>query len=116
MVRRAVAGEVFVAEYGGEITGFVTVLARMPFQELDDPPGNYALITDLVVLKRFRRLGFGVALLNAAERYAGEQDASELRISLLSANKPARELYMRSGFRSHQEILSKRFDRNKTRA
>src|SRR5262249_42511206 len=48
---REAAGRVYVAEEESALVGFVTVLAREPFMELDDPPGHYALITDLVVLE-----------------------------------------------------------------
>lgn len=104
-------GCVFVAESGDVVAGFTTVLARMPFLELDDPPGEFALITDLVVLERFRRQGCGRALLAAAERFARECGATELRIGVLSANRTAKDLYARAGFSSHAEVLSKRFDR-----
>src|SRR5215510_7340648 len=43
-------GRVFVGEADGTIVGFVAVLAREEFVELDDPPGDYAFVTDLVVM------------------------------------------------------------------
>jgi ribosomal protein S18 acetylase RimI-like enzyme len=102
-------GRIFIAECGDHIVGFATVLARMPFEELDDPPGEYALVTDLIVLEPFRRRGCGRALLQAVERFAVEEGARELRIGVLSANHVARRLYVRSGFDSHSEVLAKRF-------
>jgi GNAT superfamily N-acetyltransferase len=105
---RAYAGRIFVAECGDQIAGFATVFARMPFEELDDPPGEYALVSDLIVLKPFRRRGYGRALLHAVERFAVEEGARELRIGVLSANDVARRLYVRSGFDSHIEVLAKR--------
>ena len=104
-------GRVFVAECASVVAGFTTVLARMPFLELDDPPGEFALITDLVVLERFRRQGYGRALLEAAERFARDCGATELRIGVLSANRTAKDLYARAGFGTHAEVLTKRFDR-----
>jgi GNAT superfamily N-acetyltransferase len=104
------AGQIFVVECGGVVAGFVTVLARIPFQELDDPLGEYALISDLVVLERFRRRGLGTALLNAAQQHARLQGARELRIGVLSANHAARQLYGRVGFSSHAQVLAKRFE------
>jgi ribosomal protein S18 acetylase RimI-like enzyme len=107
---RDFAGCIFVLECTGVVAGFVTVLTRVPFQELDDPPGDFALITDLIVLERFRRNGFGRALMEVAERYACEQGVNELRIGVLSANESAKRLYMRVGFSGHLEILTKRFE------
>lgn len=105
---RVYAGRIFIVECGGQVAGFVTVLTRMPFQELDDPPGEFALVSDLVVLKHFRRRGYGTALLHAAEQYAVAQGAGELRIGVLSANHTARRLYLRAGFDIHIEVLAKR--------
>ena len=106
------AGRILIVECDGKVAGFATVLARMPFQELDDPPGEYALVSDLVVLEQFRRRGYGTALLRAAEQYAVDQGATELLIGVLSANQIARRLYLQEGFNSHREVLSKRY-RNK---
>jgi len=64
-----------------------------------------------VVLERFRRQGYGRALLDAAERFARNSGATELRIGVLSANRTAKDLYARAGFGSHAEVLTKRFDR-----
>jgi ribosomal protein S18 acetylase RimI-like enzyme len=109
-------GRIFICEDAGAVAGFITVLTRMPFLELDDPPGEYALVTDLVVLERFRRRGFGRALLDAAERYARDQGARELRIGVLSANHGAKRLYGAAGFGNHAEVLAKRFDRDDSAA
>ncbi len=108
---RDFAGRIFILDCAGVVAGFITVLARVPFHELDDPPGEFALVSDLVVLEPFRRRGFGLALLEAAERHARELGAAELRIGVLSANRTAKQLYERAGFASHSEVLSKRFDR-----
>jgi ribosomal protein S18 acetylase RimI-like enzyme len=108
---RNYAGRVFVVECNGQVAGFATILARVPFQELDDPPGEYALVSDLVVLESFRRRGYGTALLRAAERYAVEQGAGELRIGVLSANQQARRLYLEAGFHQHIEVLMKHLNR-----
>ena len=86
----------------------------IPFHELDEPPGEFALISDLVVLEPFRRRGFGGALLAAAERYARELGASELRIGVLSGNHTARRLYCVVGFDGYLEVLTKRFDRDES--
>ncbi len=111
---RDFAGRILIVECTGLVVGFVTVLARVPFHELDEPPGEFALISDLVVLEPFRRRGFGGALLAAAERYARELGASELRIGVLSGNHTARRLYCVVGFDGYLEVLTKRFDRDES--
>jgi len=103
-------GAIFVADRLGEIVGLVMVLARVPFEALDEPPGTYALVAELVVRDGFRRTGIARALLDTAERYARHNGASELRIIVLSQNTPARTLYLREGFVPYNEALAKCLD------
>jgi GNAT superfamily N-acetyltransferase len=106
---RECAGTILVAECDGEVAGFATLLGRVPFESLDDPPGAYALVSDLVVRQRFRRRRLGQALLGEAERLARTLGfAQELRVAVLSENDAARELYRAAGFSPYLETLSKR--------
>lgn len=107
---RDFAGAIFVADRGGEVIGLVMVLARVPFETLDEPPGSYALVAELVVREGFRHEGIARALLDTAERYARDAGAPELRIIVLSQNTPARSLYLRQGFESYKETLAKPLD------
>src|SRR5437016_6300467 len=91
-------GIILVAEYAEAVVGLVMVLTRVPFEALDEPPGDCALIAELVVRASVRRLGIGRALLGAAERHARESGATELRIGVLSTNHSARQLYLDEGF------------------
>ena len=67
---REYAGIILVAVAADEIVGLVMVLVRVPFDNLDEPPGEYAIVAELVVRDAYRRRGIGAALLRAAERYA----------------------------------------------
>jgi GNAT superfamily N-acetyltransferase len=100
-------GIILVADHDGEVAGFVCVLADEKYTALDDPPGSYALVSDLAVLDPFRRRGIGRLLLAAAEAYARQADAVELRIGVLSRNAAARAFYLSKQFEPHLEILSK---------
>jgi ribosomal protein S18 acetylase RimI-like enzyme len=108
---RECSGTILVAESDGGVIGFATVLTQVSFEALDDPPGKYALITDLVVREDFRRRGVGAALLAEAERCARAAGATELRIGVLSANESAVRLYRSVGFSPYSETLAKRLDR-----
>lgn len=105
----AANGRAFVAVQDGVVVGFVAVLAEEPFEELDDPPGTYGVITDVVVLPSHRGRGIGRELLEHAEAFARAAGARELRIGVLSANSGARRLYRQSGFVPHLEVLTKRW-------
>ena len=101
------AGQVFVLEVDGAVAGFTTVFTRVPFERLDEPPGDYALVAELLVRREYRRRGYARALLAHGERYAAAQGAAELRIGVLSDNTAARTLYLDVGFRPYLQILSK---------
>ena len=107
---REQAGTLLVAVHADTIIGFVMLLTRVPHGGLDEPPGHYALVAELVVLDGFRGRGVGRALLQEAERLARESRASELRIGVLSQNTPARQLYLDEGFLPYSEFLTKSID------
>ena len=104
---RRYAGQIFVIDVDGALAGFTTVYTRVPFERLDEPPGDYALVAELLVRREYRRRGFARALLAHGERYAASQGATELRIGVLRDNTAARALYLDSGFRPYIETLSK---------
>jgi ribosomal protein S18 acetylase RimI-like enzyme len=104
---RRYTGQVFVLEINGNVAGFTTVFTRVPFERLDEPPGDYALVAELLVRREYRRRGFARALLAHGERFAASVGATELRIGVLSDNAAARTLYLDVGFRPYIETLSK---------
>jgi ribosomal protein S18 acetylase RimI-like enzyme len=106
-------GVIFVAEVGGEVVGFATVRARVPSEELDEPPGSYALLSDLAVAEGHRGVGIGRALVDAAEAHARHYGAAELRVAVLARNSVARALYGAAGFNPYLEVLTKRLTRKR---
>lgn len=91
-------GRVVIAEVDGVVAGYVTVLPKVESEELHDGDFEYALISDLVVLERFRGQGLGRKLLKAAELFARACKAKYLRIGVLAGNRAAEKLYADSGF------------------
>ena len=63
---------------------------------IDDGEGS---IKDLGVSKRFRRKGFGRAILQKTVNYMLEQGIDRLRLSVVTNNKEALTLYENCGFR-----------------
>jgi ribosomal protein S18 acetylase RimI-like enzyme len=100
------SGRIFVAEVDGRVVGFVSVVAEVPQDELDEPPGPIAYVTDLVVGSDQRRRGVGEALLRHARAHAEQGSATELRIGVLSRNEDALRLYRRFGFRDYRVELT----------
>lgn len=104
---RQYSGQVFVLEVDGVMAGFTTVFSHVPFDRLDEPPGDYALVAELLVRREYRRHGYARALLTHGQRYAASQGAADLRIGVLSDNTAARALYLDFGFRPYLETLAK---------
>lgn len=91
-------GEVLVADADGEIVGYVTILNRVQSDDLDDGDIEFGLVADLVVRKAFRGRGLGRELMAAAEASARQNDVRWLRISVMAANRGARQMYETMGF------------------
>ena len=104
------AGTILVAEHDSRVVGLAMVLARVPFESLDQPPGEYAVVAELVVRDGFRLRGIGRALLEAAEQFAREAKATELRIAVLSQNLAAKRLYLSEDFSPYSEVLTKQLN------
>lgn len=101
------AGKVFVAEVDSQVVGFVCVFGKVPYEEFDEEPIEYAFISDLVVLPAYRSQGIGQLLLQAAEAYAQAQGATSLELEVLVKNESAVRLYNRYGFRGYHYLLKK---------
>jgi ribosomal protein S18 acetylase RimI-like enzyme len=100
-------GAVFVAEAEGRVVGFVCLWLRNPEDVLMNEPGEYANVSDLVVLPEFRGRRLGYELLRAAENYARAHGATRLKIGVLARNEGARRLYLNFGFEESAVFLSK---------
>lgn len=95
---RQSAGKVLLAEIDDVCAGYATILTKVKSEEIGDGDTEFGLIADLVVLEKFRQLGIGRKLLEAAERYSRKCGVKWLRIGLLAGNQAADELYSSMGF------------------
>ena len=91
-------GKVLIAEIAGEFAGFATILTKVTSGELDDGDLEYGLVSDIVVLERFRAQGIGRKLLEEAELFARDNKVNWLRIGVLAGNQAADKLYSSMGF------------------
>jgi ribosomal protein S18 acetylase RimI-like enzyme len=101
------SGAILVAEVDGAIAGFTMIVTKVPYNSLDEPPGDYALVAELIVREGFRRRGIATRLLEKAEQYARAAGATVLQIGVLSENRGARDLYLQMGFAPYSETLWK---------
>jgi ribosomal protein S18 acetylase RimI-like enzyme len=92
------SGQILVAEDEAGIAGFVCVLTKVLPDEPNDPPEEYAYISDLVVLPQHRGQGAGGNLLARAEALAREAGVGTLHVGVLAKNRAAHDLYRSRGF------------------
>ncbi len=90
----ALSSQVLVAEAGGEVVGFVTVLV-LPRFEVDD---LFARITSLVVDAGVRERGIGRLLMQAAEDAARDAGAAWLEVTAGHHRPDARRLFESLGY------------------
>ncbi len=100
-------GAIFVAEAGGEVVGFVGVLARRVSHDLCERDREYAYVTDLFVAEPFRRTGVGGRLMRAAEDFARNEGARRIQVAVLAANAGAHRLYLQLGYVDNAVVLQK---------
>ncbi len=91
-------GKVLIAEVDGEVAGFATILSKVRNEEPEEGDYEYGLVSDLMVVERFRKQGLGRQLLEAAESYARARGVKCLRIGVLAGNQAADRLYSSMGY------------------
>lgn len=89
----------FVAEFEGQLVGFVHVLVR---EALDIPifvPRRYAVIDNLAVRRDFQRTGIGRALMGEAHDWAMAQGSNTVELNVYEFNESAIAFYCRLGYK-----------------
>ena len=92
------AGHIRMACLDGKVAGYCAVLTRVDADDVDEIPYWYAYVSELAVAESARGKGVGKALLADAERLARHAGAKWLRVSVLSRNTLAHEVYKSYGF------------------
>ena len=92
-------GMVLVAELSEAVVGFVTILAKVKSEEIEEGDIEYGLVSDVIVVSKYRKQGIGRKLLEAAESYAKSNGVRWLRIGVLAENHSADDLYDSIGFK-----------------
>lgn len=88
----------FAAYRNGVRVGGAAIVRSTTEVELLDGRQDLALLWDLRVAPDMRRCGVGIALLQAAERWAADQGARWLKVETQDLNVPACRFYLRNGF------------------
>jgi len=105
------AQALFVAEHSEEIVGVLLIkLMTNP----DDPifcPRRYAYVDELAVAEQHRGQGIGRALVQAAERWASDQDMSEIELNVWQVNKGAIAFYERLGYETIRRTMKRVLNR-----
>ncbi|MCP4536222.1 MAG: GNAT family N-acetyltransferase [Chloroflexi bacterium] len=97
----------FVAESEGQIVGFLQAYV----QEAPDislfVPRRYAVIDNVAVEKKYRRSGVGQALIEKAERWARDNEASQIELNVWEFNTGAAAFYDKLGYETARRTMWK---------
>jgi ribosomal protein S18 acetylase RimI-like enzyme len=106
----AEAEEPILGRTEGAILGFVqlTVRGTPPIPIL--VPRRIAFVETLAVREEIRRMGIGRALMDHAQRWAGEQGATEIDLNVHEFNHVAISFYRSLGYATSSRRMSKRLD------
>ncbi|GAA0567317.1 GNAT family N-acetyltransferase [Halomonas salifodinae] len=98
---------VFVAEENGILTGAVAVSVSMsaPYPFLTSRPRGH--VATIVVSESYRGRGLGRELMSAAEAYAKEKGAEDIKLEVMAFNYDALDFYRELGYGSFSFRLSK---------
>ncbi len=98
---------VFVTEDNGVLTGAVAVSVptSAPYPFLTSRPRG--LVATIVVAESYRGMGLGRELMSAAEAYAKDRGAEDIKLEVMAFNSDALEFYRELGYGSFSFRLSK---------
>lgn len=94
-------GVVLLAEVGGVPAGYAVFAYGFDFEY----GGRDAFLCELFVSERWRRIGVGRALLDAAEAFGREHGVSAVHLIVRRENTSAQLLYRRRGFQFDPRML-----------
>lgn len=97
-----------VAEAEGRPVGFVLVLKQKRPAPWDETRTSSALVMELHVHPKYRDLGIGRSLLQAAEAHYRGMGFDWLTLGVFSRNAGARAFYRRAGYHEAYVFLGKR--------
>jgi ribosomal protein S18 acetylase RimI-like enzyme len=92
------AGHIRMACIEATVVGYCAILTRVESEDADEKPYRYAYVSELAVAEKARGKGIGKLLLADAERLARAAGAQWLRVSVLTRNTTAHEVYKSHGF------------------
>lgn len=91
---------IFVAESGEQLVGLAEVYIK---QDGDNPLAvsyRYAYLQSLLVSETYRKGGLGRQLMNAAQQWAREHDAAEMRLEAWEFQEGPLHFYEKMGYRT----------------
>jgi GNAT superfamily N-acetyltransferase len=101
---------ILVAERGGRLIGLAEVYVRGDEDVPARVPRRYAHLQSMVVEEKHRRGGVGRTLLRAAEDWARERGAAEMRLDVWEFSDGPLAFYERVGYRTLRRTLVRDLD------
>jgi ribosomal protein S18 acetylase RimI-like enzyme len=92
--------KLFVAEENGAVIGFIHVVEDKTPPYKPVVPHRFAVIIDLYIDEKHRKLGLGKELMNAAKQWAKERGLDYIELMVLRENEAGIGFYQREGFQT----------------
>jgi len=96
---------IFVAETAQRMVGLVEVYLRTDEPNPLRVSRRYGYLQSLMVDEAFRRRGIGTRLMEAAQRWAREKGAVEMRLEMWEFKAGPLEFYAQSGYRTLRRTM-----------
>ena len=102
-IEKIIAGDdstIFLAEVDGQPVGLAEVYIREDKPSRHTVNRRYGYLQSLAVTEKFRRQGVGDKLIDAAEMWAREKGAVEMRLDIWEFPEGPLEFYEKTGYRT----------------
>lgn len=103
----------FVAEVDGKLAGFITVLLIQSGAVSIDAPRKFGVVDTIAVDTAYHRSGLGRQLMDYAEKWAQEKDATSLELTVYDFNQGALSFYADLGYAPLSHRLGKALNPSK---
>jgi GNAT superfamily N-acetyltransferase len=93
-----------IARRGEDAVGYLNARLIRDFGLIEQ---TFAYVSDAFVHEEHRREGIGTSLLDVAEQWCRDRDATELRLDVWAGNEVGARFWQRSGFKVQSTTLRK---------
>lgn len=100
--------QIFVAQLDGKTVGFIEIVIEKELHQYIYRNPTHGIISNLIVLPKYRKMAIGRKLISAAEKFVAKKDVKNIYIEVYGDNKEAINFYHNMGYQNYEITLKKR--------